>query len=276
MKDSRIAWTNHTFNSWIGCAKVSPGCQSCYAETGYGRRFGVEWGHGKPRRRTTEAYWRQPRAWDRRAAITGTRPLVFCASLADWLDPEVPPAWRMDLLDLIGQTPHLIWLLLTKRPEHWRRLVGEAADAGCRMANRWVAGDAPANVWAGATAEDRRTTIERVPRLLEIPAALRFLSVEPQLESIAPDLDGIDWVIVGGESGRGARPFDLRWARELRDRCAGARVPFFLKQLGDNPVEDGVPLRSRSRHGDDPRLWPADLRVRQFPDARGSGIRLAA
>ena len=115
---SAIAWTEATFNPWVGCSKVSAGCTNCYAERDFAiRRKFVEWGPGKPRRRTSEAYWKQPLKWDRQAAKDGVRRKVFCASLADVFDQEVDDSWRDDLFALIRRTPHLDWLILTKRPE---------------------------------------------------------------------------------------------------------------------------------------------------------------
>lgn len=136
-KNSKIEWTDHTFNPWEGCTKVSPGCQNCYAEA-RNHRFGLDnWGPGKKRRRTSAANWKLPLRWNNEAAkahersvidiceigggaaMPPRRPRVFCASLADWLDDEVPIAWLADLLNLIHDTPNLDWLLLTKRPENF-------------------------------------------------------------------------------------------------------------------------------------------------------------
>ena len=267
MKDTTIAWTDSTFNAWIGCTRVSPGCQHCYAEkqNRFFRWARGGWGPGRPRHRTTASYWKYALAWNSDAAENGERPRVFCGSLMDWLDHEVPAEWRRDLLDLIGATPNLDWQLLTKRPQLWRRLVGEAADAGCAIAARWLQGDAPRNVWVGTTVEDRRRAEARIPPLLAIPAATRFLSAEPLLEPIAPDLAGIDWLIVGGESGAGARPFDINWARDLRDRCRGSGVRFFMKQCGANPRDSDGPVEMKDGHGGDPEEWPEDIRLRELP-----------
>ncbi|MGO4406362.1 DUF5131 family protein [Bosea sp. RAF48] len=115
-ENSKIEWTQHTFNPWIGCTKVSPACDHCYAEAMMDGRYGrVRWGAGEDRSRTSAANWRLPIRWDRDAAAAGTRPFVFCASLADVFDNEVDPLWRSDLMVLIEKTPNLIWLLLTKR-----------------------------------------------------------------------------------------------------------------------------------------------------------------
>lgn len=194
-ENTAIEWADHTFNAWIGCTKVSPGCANCYAEARSARWGDVEWGPGKERRRTSAANWRKPLSWDRAAARDGVRPRVFCASLSDWLDPEVPAEWLADLLGLIADTLHLDWLLLTKRPELWReRLedvvratrVLEAAGAPCPtpLAGAWLDGGVPANVWVGTTVEDQRRADERIPQLVEIPARVRFLSCEPLLGAV--------------------------------------------------------------------------------------------
>ncbi|RRJ97847.1 DUF5131 family protein [Opitutaceae bacterium TAV4] len=228
-KDSKIEWTDHTFNPWIGCTKVSPGCANCYAAAQDAFRHWTPegFGKGKPRKRTSEANWRQVLKWDRDAeqkysdvlaatkyghVINYTRPRVFCASLADWLDPEVPAEWLADLLDLIRRTPNLDWLLLTKRPELWRErmldviwhelagngiAIGDAfqiaASRGdkpiARICGEWVLGTAPANVWIGTTTESQAMADKRIPELLRIPARVRFLSVEPMLGPVRLRLD---------------------------------------------------------------------------------------
>lgn len=179
------------------------------------------------------------------------RPRVFCASMADWLDDEVPVEWLADLLRLIALTPNLDWLLLTKRPENWRARLNEAyvLDKSFDLTAFWLAGRAPDNVWVGTTVEDQPRADERIPHLLRIPSRVRFLSCEPLLGSInfeeALDpmmavtadfrfhgLDGIHWVICGGESGPNARPMHPQWARSLRDQCTASGVPFFFKQWG--------------------------------------------
>lgn len=283
MKNSKIAWTDHTFNPWIGCTKVSPGCLNCYAAAQDHRWGHDSFGKGKPRRRTSDAYWKQPLKWNRDAAdfaancsaafeAPPAHPKVFCASLADWLDDEMPIEWLADLLALIQATPNLDWLLLTKRPENWARRVEAASlcehndrneyygrNAGGWMAS-WLRGEAPANVWIGTTVENQYAADERIPALLQIPAKVRFLSCEPLIGSVDLRLvrttpcahrgclnhvshpcEGcgyqagklpIHWVICGGESGPGARPMNPNWARSLRDQCKASAVPFFFKQWG--------------------------------------------
>jgi protein gp37 len=327
----------YTFNCWIGCTKVSPGCANCYAEADFAkRRKFVEWGSGKLRRRTSKAYWQGPIGWNERthfhvdsgewcqpvnmissARLVGPlRPKVFCASLADWLDREVPVEWLAELLTLIDRTPNLDWLLLTKRPELCSERMNQAAKAGSKEAISWLTSRGPANVWLGASVENRDAADERIPSLLRIPAAKHFLSMEPLLGPV--DLsrwlveqnkftigDGElsnwrpqpDWVIVGGESGKQARPCDAEWIRNVKDQCQNAGVPVFVKQLGsfcvdrndrgfegdsgktgwpmdttttDN-VEPGmyqgkrVRVRLKNRKGGDMLEWPEDLRVREWP-----------
>lgn len=199
-ENSNISWTTHTHNHWVGCTKVSAGCTNCYAES-LDKRFGKDrWGIGKPRELTTPANRAKPLKWNKTAAVTGERTLVFSASLSDWLDPEVPAEWLCDLLGLISRTPHLTWQLLTKRPElFWDRMeaVANTTDHidhdGRKVARDWMRSGQvsngvvlshPHNVWLGTTVEDQRRADERIPLLKAIPADVRFLSVEPQLEAI--------------------------------------------------------------------------------------------
>lgn len=273
-EETRIEWADHTFNPWIGCTKVSPACDNCYAEAQASRYWPGEQLWAGNRKRTSENNWRQPLKWNRQAtefrAKHGRPPMVFCASLADVFDNQVPNFWRRDLWALIEATPDLIWLLLTKRPQNIRKMLpvnfvqGEPHDA-------WGAGWP--NVWLGTTVENQAEADRRIPHLLAAPAAKRFLSCEPLLGPVDlrvvrgrddekdridaltgaelmydPDYDGqpdefayvnvsggprIDWVIAGGESGREARPSHPDWFRSLRDQCAAAGVPFLFKQWGE-------------------------------------------
>ncbi len=219
MENSSIPWTDHTFNPWIGCARVSPGCEHCYAETLMETRYKrVSWGPGGTRVKTSPANWKKPRQWNARADALGIRYRVFCASLADVFEsrPELVP-WRDELHQLIRDTPNLDWLVLTKRPEI-------AADYYQRNG-------IPRNVWAGATVEDHDRAEQRIPVLRTIPARVRFVSAEPLLADLGKlDLTGIGWVIVGGESGPGFRTMAPEWARRIRDQCERKNVPFFFKQ----------------------------------------------
>lgn len=236
-ENSKIEWTDHTFNPWEGCQKVGPGCDHCYAETRNARYAGgtaVNWGPGAPRRRTSAANWRKPLAWNAAHAEFfaqhGRRQRVFCASLADVFDNAVDPAWRADLFELIEQTPNLDWLLLTKRVGNVRSMAPLP----------WLTEGWPANVWLGASIVNQAEADRDIPKLLAMPARVRFLSMEPLLGpvdlrfKIQPAFHGpVDWVIVGGESGPSARPMHPGWARGLRDQCAAAGVSFLFKQWGE-------------------------------------------
>jgi protein gp37 len=255
-ENSKIEWCDHTFNPWIGCQKVSPGCDHCYAEAMMDHRYGrVQWGPHGERVRTSEANWKKPLRWAKQA--NGHRPRVFCASLADWLDNRVPRQWRSDLGRLIEATPELDWLLLTKRPENYEKLAP------------WPLDEIPFNVWLGVTCEDqpyyeRRWAILSRPR---IKTSVKFVSYEPALGPLTnlrlqPGVSIPDWIICGGESGPGARRMKPGWVRALRDECADLDIAFFMKQVGSH--HDCWPTDIRGK-GDDMAEWPKDLRVRQFP-----------
>lgn len=291
-----ISWTDHTFNPWIGCSKVSPGCAHCYAET-QDRRWGHDrWGVGKARVLTSAGNWAKPLLWARKARVAGERRRVFCASLADIFDEEVPVSWLGDLAALIARTAALDWLLLTKRPEnYWRWRVATGQDAARPI--RW-----PSNVWLGVTVENQEQAERRIPLLLEQESSVRFISGEPLLEGVdlspwlqsqgstataagvgwspGAHLSPLHWVIIGGESGPKARRFELAWARDLVRQCRAMGVAPFVKQLGALPTSsalddmrhcgDTVPfvLRLKDGHGGDMAEWPEDLRVREYPVVR--------
>jgi protein gp37 len=279
-ENSNIEWTDHTFNPWIGCQKVSPGCDHCYAETWDARGLQQResrWGPHASRTRTSPANWRKPLAWDKAAKASGNRARVFCASLADVFDNHgsILPEWRADLWALIAETPHLDWLMLTKRPQNITKML-----PGLGMELGWGTpawGDGWPNVWLGTTVENQTEADRRIPHLLSVPAKVRFLSCEPMLGPIDltalsrpaglgtheysaldcdvdPEDDGdwhgatINWVICGGESGPAARPMHPDWARSLRDQCDFAGVPFHFKQWGEfaphpSPMADGAVYR---------------------------------
>ena len=290
--NTKIEWTHtprpdgtmapgYSFNPWVGCQRVSPGCQHCYAEAMNKRTGGGNWGPGAPRRVTSESYWRQPLKWNREAEAAGERRKVFCASMADVFDADAPVGALERLWGLIRQTPNLDWLLLTKRPER-------IADS---LPSDW--GDGYPNVWLGATAEDQEMADKRIPILLSVPAVVRFLSLEPLLGPVgltalrvsercqgcsemprADALEGleycgctveggepldwgsIDWLIVGAESGPNRRPFEITWLREIAETCISAGVPVFVKQgSAAGPGQQG-------RIPDD--MWA----LKQFPTPR--------
>ena len=179
------------------------------------------WGPRKERRTFGDKHWNEPLKWNRKARSEGSRRKVFCASMADVFDEDAPSQERKRLWQLIDDTPSLDWLLLTKRPEQIRGMIPE----------RWWMGR-PENVWLGVSVENR-DQYQRIEKLQETSAVVRFLSVEPLLAAVADlPLDGIHWVIVGGESGRGARPMAPEWVRHVRDRTVARGIPFFFKQWG--------------------------------------------
>jgi protein gp37 len=219
-----IAWTEHTWNPWRGCTKVSPGCKNCYmfaAQSRYGRDPSVVVRTGT---------WGDPARWQRRARAAGRTEMVFTCSWSDWFHLAADP-WRDEAWALVKRCPNLHFQILTKRPER-------ITD---RLPADW--GDGYPNVWLGVSVEDRRHGLPRIDLLRAIPAAVRFLSAEPLLEDLgAVDLAGIDWVIVGGESGPGYRPMDHAWARSLREQCRAAGVAYFFKQSAVPRTEMGTEL----------------------------------
>jgi protein gp37 len=251
-----ISWTHHTFNPWWGCNEVSAGCDHCYART-----LSERWGHmvwGPPattaRRFFGHKHWAEPIKWNTKAKADGVRRRVFCASMADVF--EFDPHHHLDeqreaLYDLIHQTKYLDWLLLTKRPEQIEKMLPEL----------WLI-DPPENVWLGTSVEDQAAADLRIPRLLQVPAAVHWLSCEPLLgpvdlmpwlwrdriigdQTVVRLTHAIDWVIVGGESGANYRPMNIDWARSIRDQCQQEGAGFWYKQgasrqPGQDATLDGV------------------------------------
>lgn len=275
---SAISWTKSTFNPWIGCTKIGPGCDACYADqldaTRLSKTLGGgtkeipirHWGAGAPRYRTSVQNWNQPLKWNKQAPESefagrkGYWP-VFCASLADVFDNEVPDEWRRDLFELIDATPNLEWLLVTKRIGNvWKML-----PAG------WVC-EVPKNVRLIITVVNQEEADRDIPKLLAMNVK-NGISYEPALGPIdfaqagleidlsgpldSPPKVNIDWIIVGGESDQGinkARPFDIGWAESTIKQCKAAGVPCFVKQLSADMHK--VPFDQ----------WPTDLQIREFPN----------
>lgn len=322
-ENTKIEWADHSWSPWRGCTKVSPGCLNCYAETLSKRNPTVLGSWGKGANRVLAKNWGDPMRWNAKVDKIqkdgedlgikdwkAGRPMVF-PSLCDWLDDEVSPAWLAEFLALINLTPNLDWLLLTKRPESWRKRIDDAALASTPFHHRWLVewlnGTPPQNVWFGVSVEDQTRANERIPLLLEIPARVRWLSVEPLIGPVGlgsfafggfahspncenehcsisggvedccgVEIPAINWVVVGGESGPGARPCNVSWIQDIVRECQSASVPVFVKQLGARPVEDiygdggsyvGFNRVAGIRHpkGGDPAEWPDDLRVREYP-----------
>ena len=290
-----ISWADHTFSPWWGCVKVSPGCKNCYAAE-FAGRHGQGWTPTSERRFVGPA-WNNPPRWNRAAQKAGRPAFVFCASMADVFEDvpehvrEQTAAARVRLWALIRDTPWLVWLLLTKRPER----VLQTVPISWLMESEPALGDGwPHNVWIGCTVEDQEHANKRLPHLLKVPARYRFVSYEPALGPVDLrqlndgswfDSEGadrydalkgrswwsngdvgigggptVDWVIIGGESGSKARPFRAEWARDAIRQCKEAGVAPWMKQLGD-----ASDLPKTAHHGADPAEWPEDLRVQERP-----------
>jgi len=279
-ENSAIQWTNHTWNPWHGCRKVSPGCAPCYMF-----QEKKQYGQEPTLVVKSKTKFRDPLKWKEPAR-------VFTCSWSDWFIEEAD-AWRDEAWEIIRATPHLTYQILTKRIE--RTIDHLPTDWPLK------------NVWLGVSVEDQKRADLRIPRLLMIPATVRFLSVEPILGPVSLDRGGwlrpnytscqqddspmlatlaraaaeqrgqkfISWVIVGGESGPKARPCDVDSVRSIVAQCKAAGVPCFVKQLGTLPyfdVRDDVTISGARPHqfvdrkGGDPEEWPLDLRVREFPN----------
>jgi protein gp37 len=273
--ETRIAWCDSTFNTWWGCTRCDPACLHCYAEILDKRTGGAHWGPKAARRFFGDKHWNEPRKWDRAAAKDGVRRRVFCASMADWCDALAPRDARLRLFALIRDTPNLDWLLLTKRAEQIR---------GCLPAD-W--GKGYDNVWLGVTVADMAGRW-RLDYLGQIPAPVHFVSCEPLLEDLdlRPWLgvrgagavpaevarEAVDWIIVGGESGAGARAMDEDWVRSLRDQAVESGAGFFYKQRveGNGLRKIETPVLDGRRWTDGPRrvVQPSEKLVRI--EAQGS------
>ena len=248
MGKTQIEWTDYSWNPWIGCIKVSPGCQNCYMYRDQ-KRYG-----GDPReiRITKPATFNAPLKWAR------TDPgLVFTSSWTDFFLEEVDPQVRTEAWEIMWSTPHNTYQILTKRPENILDMLPKHWGVG------WP------NVWLGVSVENQEMADLRIPTLLATPARVRFLSCEPLLGPIdltripfphgfveihGGELPGVDWVIVGGESGPDARPMEPEWGIDIKDQCGENGVAFFMKQMGGWP-------NTRHRLED----MPIDLQLREFP-----------
>lgn len=250
-ENSKIEWTVHTWNPWIGCTQVSPACDDCYAMVMMDHRYGkVRWGAGEDRKRTSDANWALPRRWDRAASKAGRIDTVFCLSLGDIWDNEVDPDWRRWALMVMEETPNLLYLLLSKRIGNAVKMCDPAS--GHRML--------PRNAALGATfcnqEEYDRDRIKLKHAGEVLGAKFTFASIEPMLGPVILDSNAPDWIICGGESGARPRKMDPQWARDLRDGARRFGRAFFMKQMTAR------------------KDIPGDLMVREFPPARASAINL--
>lgn len=270
MENSKIEWTKHTANLWIGCTEVHEGCDNCYARVLNHRWGHKNWGNDEPRREVKKV-WNDFVKWQKGAAKLGEIHSVFVGSMMDIFEKPQPVvnskgeainkntgAYRMHFFEnIVPNSPNLRFLLLTKRPSNINKYIPET----------WKT-TPPANVMFGTSPVNQETAKRLISQLLQVNGK-RFLSVEPQLDKISfrwaswvnseemhklkgshwhlDGLRGIDWVICGGESGHGKRPFNPDWGRSLRDECKEANVPFFFKQM------------------DKVQPIPEDLMIREFP-----------
>lgn len=244
-ENSKIEWTDHTFNPWIGCTKVSAACDNCYAEAWDKRFKGNRWGQNSDRTRTKT--WNQPKKWQRQAKEQGVRYRVFCASLADVFDnhKSIQPEWRSELWELIKSCPNLDFLMLTKRPQNIKKY----------LPSDW--GEGYPNVWLGATVESQKEA-DRLDALVLVPAKIHFLSMEPLLSGVdlSKHIDHLEWVIVGGENNANYRPVDPDWFRSLRDQCKAANVPFLFKQW-EGKSQKLIKAKGRKLDGIEHNGYPA-------------------
>lgn len=274
---SKIQWTDATWNPITGCSVVSPGCTNCYAMKLAGTRMRHHWSrkgltddskagpvwNGEVR--LNEEWLDQPLRWRKPR-------MVFVCAHGDLFHKSVPDEWIEDVFDVMNKAHWHRFQVLTKRPERMREFMSHAP---------WPL----PNVWLGVSVEDQQRADERIPHLLATPAAKRFVSYEPALGPVNFWSDanyplpgggtgsafdwgnGVNWIIVGGESGPGARPFDIAWVRSTIEQCRAAGVSCFVKQLGQNPVHPwGGSIHLSNPKGDDMAEWPDDLRVREMPD----------
>lgn len=271
MAETSIEWTatpdpntpdvllpGFTFNGWWGCTKKDEGCENCYAET-LSHRLALDvWGKGKSRKLQSDKVWNEPDKWSRKAAAAGVRLRVFCGSMKDVFDSEVPAEWRARVFETIRRHPNLNWLLLTKRPENWDAMLPWRSAA-----------DAPDNVWLGMTTATQRRADERLGYMRDVPAVVKFLSLEPILEpvDVHPYAGVANWFIWGGESGGGCRPCHAEWLADGVDAGRETGTATFVKQLGGRFYSGGYRVPLKSAKGGDPTEWPEGLCVRQWPDA---------
>ena len=259
VENSPIEWTDHTYNPWWGCNNVSPACDNCYAEeevtTRWTSKVGNIWGKDAPRHFLSDAHWKEPLKWNRQAQREGVRKRVFCGSMCDVMEdrPDLIPH-RERLWKLIEATPFLDWQLLTKRPQNFLRF----------LPKDWIKHPRQ-NVWL-MTSVESSDYLWRVNALKACPAVVHGLSIEPLLAPIptlTDHLTHIEWVIVGGESGRRSqpiRPMHPDWVRDIRDQCQAARVPFFFKQWGEHNSDLIWIGKKKAGRELDGRTWD------EFPD----------
>jgi protein gp37 len=320
MNKTPIEWTDYTWNpirarrtdplpqsaladgprTGTFCTRISPGCTHCYASV-INKRFGNGLEYTVPNLERVEFFIDEKIMAEPLHRKKPAR--IFVGDMFDLFHEAIPDDLIGEVFAVMEQCCQHTFQVLTKRAERMRKILSEAADT----APQRYRGLLPlSHVWLGVSVEDQQRALERIPRLQETPAAVRFLSIEPQLEHIElghdtpevgwisyltgfdgcdPVIPGIDWVICGGESGPGARPFNLAWAESLLEQCRAAGVPFFMKQLGSHPQVHSCrdescthpdcgmeTVRQHDRKGGEPSEWPESLRVREFPSPKAAMV----
>lgn len=274
MAATNIEWADRSWNPVVGCSIVSPGCTNCYA---------MAMAHRINQMTLSSHYEGMTKRVNGRAVWTGTVALapdhiltaplrwkkpcrIFVNSMGDLFHESVPDEWIARIFNVMEQCHHHIFQVLTKRSSRMHRILTGPKRHDLWNARMWHKRSVPVltNVHLGVSCEDQERADERIPDLLATPAAVRFVSAEPLLGPIN-FRHRLDWIICGGESGPGARPMHVEWARSIRERCKVAGVPFFMKQLGAHVIQDGERITLRDRKGADMSEWPHDLRVQEFP-----------
>ena len=274
---SKIQWTEQTWNPVVGCTILSPGCTNCYAMRMAARLelMSAKLGHyqGLTKKVKGKAVWTGKLALASESIIEAPlrrkKPTIyFVNSMSDLFHEDMPIDWIRQVWETMHRAHKAhghVFQVLTKRPQNMRKMLGPNGID-------WYAVEKPVpcpepGIWLGTSVERQKEADERIPELLQTPAAVRFLSIEPLLEAV--DLTGytlgLDWVIVGGESGPGARPFPVDAARNIVKHCKAVGVPVFVKQMGARPVFGTIPTRLKDSKGGDMSEWPVDLQVRQMP-----------
>lgn len=309
---SSIEWTEQTWNPIVGCSIVSPGCTNCYAMN-IAYRFkdsyiGRNWA-GKPAENVARSVNGKP-VWTGQlllapdhiflAPLKRKKPTTyFVNSMGDLFHEDCPDEWIDRAFAVMALAPQHTFQVLTKRAERMRDYFAIDRDRADRvgLAMLTIVDRIPhghrrlpwplRNVWLGVSTERQNEADERIPALLDTPAAVRFISAEPLLGPIdlqSPGYTGfasdggphgearLDWVIVGGESGRGARPMQIEWADQIVEHCRNAGIPCFVKQLGALPMSDGYPMELKSSKGGDPSEWPDRLVVREMPSVETRAV----
>jgi protein gp37 len=254
---SKIEWTDASWNPFRGCTKISPGCKNCYA-CAFTERFRGVPGHPfeqgfdlrlVPEKLDDPLNWRKPRK-------------IFVNSMSDLFHEDVEDEYIIRVAKIMMEANWHTFQVLTKRSKRMLDLLNSKLS---------FAAQAP-HIWWGVSVEDRKYGVPRISHLQAANVAVRFVSAEPLLEDLGSvSLTGIDWLIIGGESGQGARPFHLDWARNLIDECKRQRVACFMKQVGRQPWDGGQRLKLASAKGGDPTEWPLDIRVREYPAMKMNG-----